>query len=315
MYICFLLDKKYLSYIEPITINLDIKYFIIYIEDIEKEKSKLLKSKLIVTIHSFHKKVLDFLQEVNGKVKTLTIQDGIIEFKSSNHRFQGNYRFRPLYSDFIACFGEQSKRILLAYGVQEKQIIITGNPRFDNIKSYNSQGKYLLITMANRPGYGLKNTIKYYKLMESLLYWLEENEVLFKLRLSRGVSKIGQESIYKIFDNPSDILKKYYDHMPSKESLYEDLSKSYAVITTPSTVSLEAMLFNIPVVHLISDSVPINLQTIYNIYRKEDFSQIINELKNPNSFKMLNQKMILEDNISYTNNSTVKVIEIIKDLI
>jgi len=315
MYICFIIERKYIFYIEPIIDILSINYHIVYVENIETETHLLLNAKLIITIHSFNSVVLKFLQKVKGIVKTLTIQDGIIEYKSSNHRFQGNYRFRPLYSDYIGCFGEGSKRLLLTYGVKENQIFLIGSPRFDKIEFLKKEKKYLLITMANRPGYGLENTINYYTLMEKLLVWLEKENINFKLRLSRGVSSIGQESIYKIFDNPSVILKKYFDREPSSVSLYEDLNEAYAVITTPSTVSLEAMLFKIPVVHLISDTVPINLQTVFNIYKEEDFCKVIPELKSPSSFKLLNQEMILNDNISYQFSSAIEIVKLIKRLL
>ena len=311
--ICFIIDKNYLHYIEILFDKLDY-YKVIFLENIDDEAQIILNSKLVITIHSFNKRVLSLLKELKGKVKTLTIQDGIIEYKSSNHKFQGNYRFQPLYSDYIAVFGEASKNILLGYGIDEEQIFVIGSPRFDIIKP-SSTKEYLLITMANRPGYGLENCIKYYKLMEDLLIFLESSNVNFRLRLSRGVSNIGQESIYKIFNKPSDILIKYFNHPPSSIPLYNELEKDYALITTPSTTSLEGMLYQIPVVHLVSDTVPINLQTVWNINIKEHFNDIIFQLKKPSKFKLLNQNVILRYNISNMNNSTYKLIKLIENLI
>lgn len=318
IYIIFICNEHYISYITPIIQQLNVKTEIISPEQISEKKDLIYSANLLITIHSFVKTVLELFLELKGKIPTLTIQDGILEYKSSKHRFQGFYRYRPLVSDHIAVFGEVSQKLLLSYGVANEQIHITGSPRFDIIEQYKQKNHhlpYLLITMANRPGYGLKNIQSYYSLMEKLLIWLESQQVPFKLRLSRGVSNIGQESIYKVLENPSNILIKYFDQTPTKTYLYEDLANAFAVVTTPSTVSLEAMLFDIPVVHLLPDPTLVYLQTAWSICKEENIEEVIIDLTNIDPLKMSFQNIILNDNISHRNSSIEKITKLIYALL
>jgi hypothetical protein len=275
-------------------------------------------SSIVISVHSVLKSVIDLFVKLKGKVKTLTIQDGIIEYKHSSHNFQGVYRYRPLASDKILVFGNYSKRLIIASGTNENDIIITGSPRFDLLKNnkckINSSAP-ILITMSNRPGYGKKNILQYYKVMADLLNWLEFNKINFKIRLSRGVSINGQESLNKTLSDPPFILKKYYEQEQDQNSIYDDFKNVSAIITTPSTISLEAMIYGLPVVHLLTDATTVYSQSAWIIRNSNDFKETITSLCNPNKMKLEFQNSILKDNISFCGKSANRIKDIINELI
>lgn len=86
------------------------------------------KPKLILTEfdRNFLASPLVLAARVN-KIKTITMVHGVI-----NPPYSG---YLPLLADYIFCWGEQQKELLISEGVDPKKIVITGNQRFIEYKN------------------------------------------------------------------------------------------------------------------------------------------------------------------------------------
>lgn len=270
---------------------------------------------LIVTIHSSVDRVLRFCAARRGRVPSLTIQDGIIEYRSSNHRVQGHLRYRPLCTDFIAVFGPRSRSLVEAYGTSPERIFVTGSPRFDryfDVLDDLTAEACLLITMANRSSYGRERMVRFYRLLIALLRYCEQQCLPYRLRLGRGAKMNGIESIEKVAPDLSDEEIQYFRSRPvSERCLMDDLRAATAVVTTPSTVSLEAMSLGRPVAHLNFDAETVFLQSAWVLSSAEDFSSVIPQLLNPSSYKMAFQRVILNENIVGGASATEAVVNLV----
>lgn len=273
---------------------------------------------LLVTPHSFLVEILEFCRRMRGRIPSLTIQDGLIEHKSSQHRFQGIYRYRPLETDYIAVFGERSRALVAAYGADKERVFVTGCPRFDTYLGRARQEKdgYVLITMANRPGYGTERALRFYALLDQVLEYMEGSGTAYKLRSSRGIRPGGIESPEKLRASlPLRVVAAITKSLQDQTNLQDDLEGASAVITTPSTVSLEAMLLDRPVCHLLPDPETVYTSSAWTITNSSDIPSVITELRNPPDLKKRYQKLVLEENLLTSGSATTRVRDLILNLL
>ncbi len=274
---------------------------------------------LIVTVHSSVGRVLQFCAGQRGRTPSLAIQDGIIEYRSSNHRVQGHFRYRPLCTDFIAVFGERSRHLVEAYGTSPERIFVTGSPRFDRYFAAPMERQptepCLLVTMANRPAYGRERMVRFYKLLIALLRYCDEHRIKQRLRLGRGATEQGVEPIEKAApDLSAEDIRYFRSRAVSDVSLEDDLRSASAVVTTPSTVSLEAMSLERPVAHLNFDSETVFLQSAWTLSSPDDFAVVVPQLFHPPSYKMAFQRVVLNENLVVGTSATATVVNLINDL-
>jgi hypothetical protein len=274
---------------------------------------------LIVTIHSSVPAVLEFCERRRGITPSLTVQDGIIEHRSSSHRVQRRLRFQPLCTDRIAVFGDRSARLVELYGTEPGRIAVTGSPRFDAYFAAPTPlpaQPCLLITTANRSAYGQARMDRFYRLLVDLLRHCERHAIPFRLRLGRGARETGTEPIEKVTSGLGAEDLQFFRALPaSEDSLLEDLRACSAVITTPSTVSLEAMALGRPVAHLLFDAEAVYLQSAWTIARPDDFAPVIADLLAPPAAKAAFQRLVLRENLLADAGATRRVVELIRGML
>ena len=107
MRIIFLQTKAYRPYVEPVVAMLRhagrAEITLMCPEEImpkDPDLAVLRRADLVVTVHSTLKVVQQIMQALRGHVPTLTLQDGVIEYRSQKHRAQGMFRYRPLMTAY-----------------------------------------------------------------------------------------------------------------------------------------------------------------------------------------------------------------------
>ena len=148
-----------------------------------------------------------------------------------------SWTMRPVLSHKVACLGNSQSRILESWGNRGKCEIV-GIPRLDNIKAEIENKKYedifsILVCTANTPGYTNEQIENTEASLKDLNKWLLGNRVINEKKI---------KIIWRLTSNLDQKLNLKGDKSNYKtENLADALLNVNAVITTPSTVMLEAV--------------------------------------------------------------------------
>ena len=239
-------------------------------------------------------------------VATVYLVDGILEWRNSWENSPDEpacpYAMRPVLSHKAACIGPSQARVLESWGNQGKTEVV-GIPRLDGLKScrtrrLESDEFHLLVMTAKTPGFSDHQI----QLTKSALFDLKnrlaalsgaspgDRPIRVTWRLTAGLDQeIG-------VDNQLTDL--------SGVELAATLQTVDAVISTPSTAMLEAMLLDLPVAALDYHNCPAYLPTAWNIRNPESIDFVIRELSNPPESKMLFQQGSLHEALQHDTAAT-----------
>jgi hypothetical protein len=249
-----------------------VKYIEVMRYMINREKVKIVVSWNDVL--KFEKTVALLCKDL--KIPTLVIQHGV-----TGHPMG----YVPVTSDKMAVWGEIAKNWLVNHGVNSDKLVITGNPKFDDLsrkeidpkkstiydelKLDSKKGVFVFATQPPLVGFISRETEKANELVfRALLKAMEEfpdKQLVVKLHpIDDGklVRRIAGEQKAKM----NIVITK-------NVNLYDLLRVSDLLITIDSTVALEAMLLNKPVVL-------INLDKRSNIYLERGAAIGVEEAQN-----------------------------------
>ena len=256
------------------------------------------------------------------QVATIYMIDGILEWRNAWENKPGEiaspYAMRPALSHKIACIGHSQARILDGWGNVGKTEII-GVPRFDHFgsttepdagrpDSQNNAAPYRILVMtAKTPAFTPKQLQVTTRSLSDLKNWLSHEQTVnrrrveFVWRLTKGLEKeIGVEN------HLSDL---------NGGELKETLSSVDAVITTPSTAMLEAMLMRLPVAVLDYHNCPRYVSSGWDIHSPEHIDLVIRQMLDRNEARMLFQANALRDALCCSANATERFVELAKSML
>lgn len=237
----------------------------------------------------------DIMQCIDAAHKTnipsLVLQDGILEWRCQYENpifgFGGGApQHQPVIASKIACIGNQSARQIAAWGNSHK-VEVTGMPRMDYLRDFEvppptKPGKRLLVMTAKKPGFTpeqIQITLRSLQDVQRYLSSRADIEVVWRITKSLH-TQLGVENQLK------DL---------ASQELAQILSRVDAVITTPSTAMLEAMLLRRPVAALDYHNVPRFVLTAWTISAPDHVEPVINELLSPPANKLDYQDFCLHD--------------------
>ncbi len=292
--VLFLVEPTYASYVEPVRDALarmgHPRGEVLSSTEATQAPARIEAAAMLVTVHSLVAAIAQVCDAVRGRVPTLTIQDGVIEYRHCMSPAKGIWRYAPLRTDAIAAFGAQSRTLLRALGVPDSAIHVTGNPRFDvygAAQATRARPGSLLITSANRPTLRPAHNIPYYRLMQALFGYLDAQSIPFHVRLTRHTEPGKLSAIETVADHLDPGFVARYRELGSRNrSLDEDLQHASAVITTPSTIALEAMIKGLPVALIDYDGETIMTPSAWKIRCPDDVAFVIPQLLDPPALKL-----------------------------
>lgn len=266
-----------------------------------------LNTDLIVTVHSIGDGLSEFLNMArNSGILSLTIQDGIIEHCHAWLKPRSRNFYRPILTDKIAVMGSFSRDILIAWGAEPNSIAITGLPRMDYLPEIPAPfGDSLLLTCANTPFYDDDTKMHFKQFMMHLINELETRHIDYVARLPK--------SVYELLEYR--IPKESYSDSSDRRSLREDLSRSSAVLTTMSTVALEAMACHRPTAIINPENMTQYFHTPWTISSTDQASTVISELLSVPAEKMIFQNYVLGQHLRIDNSSTDRVCQLINTML
>jgi septum formation topological specificity factor MinE len=253
-------------------------------------------------------------------IATLHIVDGITEWRNTweNPRSESEDRgmpmFQPILSDKIACIGPSQGRLFCSWGQAEK-VEITGLPRLDDLIAFNPQTKprngehcsslKLVIATARTPGFTPDQVDKVRASLQDI------NDYLVNSYQSQSVTIVWRVGMPEIL--PVDYIGVSINE--STQSLSQALDGVSALITTPSTLALEAMAMQIPTCILDYTNSPAYLQAAWRITCKDHINGEINSITSRDCRRMTFQNYLLHDQLRIDSPAAPRTAKLIIDMV
>ena len=246
--------------------------------------------------------------------RLIILADGILEYRNTwmhPDAVPGSI-FQPVVGHKIACIGRSQARILESWGNVEKCEIV-GVPRFDRLIGNRPRQRRqdepfrLLVTTARMPGFTTQQLDLVKRSLQDLKFWASQHRHLNGIRLEL-VWRLTQELDTEI-SVPNHLTEL------SGNELAETLNNVDAVITTPSTTMLEAMLKNLPVALLDYNNCPHYVPAAWTISAPRHLDQILPELVDPPSAKMLYQDTALHDALECCTPAALRMVRLVEEMV
>jgi CDP-glycerol glycerophosphotransferase (TagB/SpsB family) len=190
--------------------------------------------------------------------------------------------------------------------MDESNIFVTGCPRFDHYDKIcvsNPQIDFL-ICPANTPFFNKDQEHLFTKALNDTLEVLVGKKYLIEVRLGKSLWNLVASEYHQFLNDSSD-----------RKNAEFSIANAKAVIATPSTIVLEAMILNKPVGILNYGDIPYYAKTPWKLTNKEQVENAITELIAPPQHKMDQQELQREQLILSNSTASVGIINIIQDLL
>ncbi len=256
-----------------------------------------------------------------NNVATLYAIDGILEWRNSWENADDEpacpWTMRPVLSHKVACIGPSQARVLSHWN-HPAQIEVVGIPRLDRlIALHNKQtivggvtksksltdARSVLVTTAKCPWYTDEQRAQVFRSIHALRSWEKQHEGKFEIvwRLTRGLAaEVGVEN--SLVSTSGVELVKLLNHVD-------------IVITTPSTVQLEAMLAGKPTAILDFTNSPSLVDAAWKITHESQIDGVLNEMRTPPAHRMQYQEMLLQDALIVDGRATDRMVSLINQML
>lgn len=255
----------------------------------------------------------------NRSVATLYLIDGILEWRNAwENRPQEPacpWTMRPVISAVAACIGHSQARVLAGWG-NFGRIEVVGVPRFDQqriryltgqLPSRAEDGRFRLLVMtAKCPGFTCDQ-------IETTKRSLRDLRDAFPRQLADGRVVEVDWRLTAGLDQELGVANRLSDL--SGRELAEILPEYDAVISTPSTAGLEAMLAGRPLAWLDYHGTPQLTPAAWSIGHREDVSRVIAELAAPPANKLAWQNQLLRDHVYLAESATERLVDLIQRIL
>ena len=228
-----------------------------------------------------------FARLIEKRIPTLILSDGILEYRNSwkqKHKNRAGI-FNPVLGHKLACIGPSQCRFVESWGNKGKCENV-GLPRLDHLESQSRSldgARKILISTARQPWF-LEEDKRL--VVQSMLELKKISKILEK----KGVCKF----VWRVTNDLCDILdEESREHISVKEEMGEVI----AVISTPSTLLLEAMKSGKPTAIIDFTNSPAYVQSPWMINHATQIETIIKELIDPPIPKLKFQEAILNDSL------------------
>lgn len=262
---------------------------------------------------SFCERGLCIANMARHQIATLQIMDGILEWRNTWTRARSSVHRplnQPVLAHKVACLGRADARILESWGNVGKCEIV-GSPRFDHLlemgrsmrlEPITNRAMRLLVMTAKTPGHTNEQVeITFQSLVDLRDYLTQRDDIQVIWRVTKGLHKrLGVRNTLKTITGLE---------------LHQILAHVDAVITTPSTVMLEAMLFGHPVALLDYHNCPHYVPAAWRIIHKEHIPIVMESFFHPPLERMLYQDFCMHDALSCRSPALPRMVTLIEEMI
>jgi hypothetical protein len=248
-------------------------------------------------------------------VATLYLVDGILEWRNAwlnrDDEPACPWTMRPVLAHKVACIGYQQARILSSWGNGAK-VEIVGIPRLDQLpetefRDNGSRPWKLLVITAKCPGFTPAQQETTLRSLQSLQSFFQEpsqplsREVSVRWRLTADLAeKLG------VINETRDL---------SGGELADQIREVDAVVTTPSTAMLEAMLLGKPTALLDFHGVPQWSPAVWNLAHESQFRAVFEQMMAPTALAEMWQRELLHDQLYRLEPATDRLAQLIEQML
>lgn len=232
---------------------------------------------------------------VRRGIPTIYAIDGILEWRNSWEYPEGGsslFAMRPVISHKVACIGRSQARVLAAWGNAAKCELV-GMPRLDalagrmRLRPAADAPVRVLVATATNPGFDAAQKETTRRSLRDLDAWARAHTAI-------GGRQI--EFVWRLTGGLEREINPFGRHSsPAEEKLADVLEQIHAVITTPSTIQLEAMLLGHPVALLDYHNRPQYVPAAWVVSCREHLDQVIPDLLAPPESRLMHQDYLLHD--------------------
>jgi len=229
-----------------------------------------------------------------------------------------------IYADKFAIYGNFSKQLCLNHNIDSSKLVITGNPRYDELfrRKIISEQKNILITLSGIASTGWSTffstslILKYEKMFREVLKSLSKYDKNITIKLHPT-----QDPVIDVQGIVNEILP--HAKIYKNANTYDLISQSDIVISAPSSVITEALILDKPVflIKFLAD----DSGTPYEKYNAVLTTESINEIdlkikqilfdKEIRDMLKKGRREFLEDALEYQGESSQKIIQLMKSMI
>lgn len=243
-------------------------------------------------------------------IPVLVIADGILEYRNTWLRpdTPNGCIFQPVVGHKIAVIGRSQARILESWG-NAGRCEVVGVPRFDGLLNRKARTRSsstsfrILVMTAKTPGFTKDQLGEVVAGLGSLKRWFALNPLLDGVKV---------EPVWRVAVTMAEQLGICTD---TTTELAELLSDVDAVISTPSTAMLEAMLLGLPVAKLDFGNYPQYLTNAWNITHADHLTTTIREFLHPPEAKMLFQDTMLHDALECRSPAASRMVYLVEEMV
>ena len=224
------------------------------------------------------------------------------------------------YATKVCVLSEDVKSYIVAHGRPKDDVVVTGNPAFDNLVEYKN----------------FRNTVRnknHWKKNDKVIFWASQIEFeehpITKQKGDPELPRKIEKKLYQIISKYSDwflvirhhpsevvsqdnfILHDRVSYSDTNDSLHELLSGVDVVVTMTSTIGLEGLIIGVPLLSvdlsIFIDDTPYSKMGMS--YGCKTLSQIESNLEH------IMSKSYIRYELNKSYNSTVKILKIIESLL
>lgn len=251
---------------------------------------------------------------VEEGIPTLLLADGILEYRNTwdHPQISPGSLFQPVMAHKIACLGRSQVRTLQSWG-NDCSCEVVGSPRFDRYAAISRRSRSanqtfrVLVMTAMTPYFSSEQKVLVHRSLADLERYFEDTKRIGDVviepvwRLTKGLDReIGVES------SITDLTGR---------ELMDVLQNVDAVVSTPSTSMLEAMLVGLPVATLDYTNSPLYVQPAWRISAPEHILSVVPELVVPPAARMLFQDATLHDALECSTLAAPRMVKLARKMI
>lgn len=240
------------------------------------------------------------------RVATLYMIDGILEWRNAWENRVDEvacpWTMRPAMADKVACIGYSQIATLNSWGNTAKTELV-GIPRFDRLRQLestpllpNPNRARILLMSAKCPGFTPEQIQQNFEGFDRLKAWFAQNPIVAGREIELVWRMTGELSDRLDVPNQCDDL--------TGSELVDVINSVDAVISTPSTAILEAMLLQRPVATIDFNHSPQWAPTSWCINSETQINSVVNELLDVPPAKQQYQQTALDMTLAPTTNAS-----------
>lgn len=273
---------------------------------------------LIVTHVHYRWEELSVLRKAfeENRVPILILADGVLEYRNTwqHEGLPKGSMFQPVFGHKLACIGAGQARLIESWG-NAGRCEVVGFPPLDSVSPLpprtvdpNDSGNpfRVLVATANTPAFDESQRLLLTHSLKWLKAWTENN----RLKSGREI-KVD----WRISPDLAEALGFELDDNETRPPLAQAIGNVDAVITTPSTLYLESLLYGRPTAILDFHNTPPYVPSAWTIGAESQIQQVLNELADPPFPKLQFQSFILDEQLQHREPAGARLVQLIDAMV